>query len=426
LHTSDGPDHKEATLLMADQNPTVRGRGNRPATGIRKRHSKGCLGVAGERCTCSAGYEASIYLKREDRKLRRTFERLGEAKAWRAEMTAASSRGEIRTPTKRTVREAGETLLEGMASGAIRDRSGRPYKPATIRSYRRSLVERVYPEYGPLQLAEIRRSDLRDYIGRLLVKGLAASTIRNTLDPLRVIFREALEDDATGIAINPTASLRLPSGRKKRDRVASPTEAADLLVALPDGDRALWATAFYAGLRRGELRALRWVDVNLGSSEISVERSWDQVEGPLDPKSDAGQRTIPILGALRDHLLEHKLATSREGADLVFGRTAALPFVPSSTRNRAIASWDAANAGEEKRVEESGGEPALFEPIGLHEARHTFASLLIDAGVNAKAVQEFMGHSTITMTFDTYGHLMPGSREEVRARMDAYLEASLV
>jgi integrase len=345
-------------------------------------------------------------LKREDRKLRRTFERLGEAKAWRAEMLAASTRREIRTPTKQTVRDAGEALLEGMRSGAVRDRSGRPYKPATIRSYRRSLIERVYPEFGPLQLAEIRRSDLRDFVGRFLAKGLAASTIRNTLDPLRVIFREALEDDATGISINPTAGLRLPSGRKTRDRIASAAEAASLLAALFDGERALWTTAFYAGLRRGELRALRWADVDLGSSEISVERTWDQYEGAIDPKSDAGRRTIPILGALRDHLLEHKLATGRSDQDLVFGRTAALPFVPSTIRNRALVTW----------------EDAELEPISLHEARHTFASLLIDAGVNAKAVQEFMGHSTITMTFDTYGHLMPGSRKQVRELMDIYLE----
>jgi integrase len=61
-----------------------------------------------------------------------------------------------------------------------------------------------------------------------------------------------------------------------------------------------------------------------------------------------------------------------------------------------------------------------LEPIGLHECRHTFASLLIASGENPKAVQEFMGHSTSTMTFDLYGHLFPGSRDEARARMDAY------
>ena len=68
-------------------------------------------------------------------------------------------------------------------------------------------------------------------------------------------------------------------------------------------------------------------------------------------------------------------------------------------------------------------EAAKLEPITLHECRHTFASLLIDSGANPKAVQEFMGHSKIQTTFDVYGHLFPGSHDEVRARMDAYLAA---
>ena len=64
---------------------------------------------------------------------------------------------------------------------------------------------------------------------------------------------------------------------------------------------------------------------------------------------------------------------------------------------------------------------AGLRPITLHECRHTFASLMIAAGVNPKAIQEFMGHARMQITFDTYGHLMPGSRDEVRRRMDAYL-----
>lgn len=63
--------------------------------------------------------------------------------------------------------------------------------------------------------------------------------------------------------------------------------------------------------------------------------------------------------------------------------------------------------------------------VTLHECRHTFASLLIHAGVNAKAIQTFMGHATIQMTFDQYGHLMPGSREEARELDDAYLDAAV-
>jgi integrase len=89
----------------------------------------------------------------------------------------------------------------------------------------------------------------------------------------------------------------------------------------------------------------------------------------------------------------------------VFGRTADKPFVASTIDNRAQECWAAAD----------------LNLITLHEARHTFASLLIDSGANPKAVQEFMGHGSIKVTFDTYGHLFPGSRDEVRERMDAYL-----
>jgi integrase len=118
-------------------------------------------------------------------------------------------------------------------------------------------------------------------------------------------------------------------------------------------------------------------------------------------------RTIPLLAVLRDHLDEHLLRTGRSGAELVFGRTAEDPFSPPVTDTRAKDAW--AGAG--------------LTPITQHEARPTFASLLIDSGANAKVVQEFMGHSKIQTTFDTYGHLLPGSHDEVRERMDAYLAA---
>lgn len=154
------------------------------------------------------------------------------------------------------------------------------------------------------------------------------------------------------------------------------------------------------------LRGLRWKDVDLAKSEIRVVSSWDAVEGPIDPKSDTSARTIPLLAVLRDYLDEHKMSTGRDGEDLAFGREADRPFIPSTIRNRARTAWREAGC----------------DPITLHECRHTFASLLIDAGANPKAVQEFMGHSTITMTFDQYGHLMPGSRVEVRDKVDAYLE----
>jgi integrase len=197
----------------------------------------------------------------------------------------------------------------------------------------------------------------------------------------------------------------VPDRAPKPKRIASADEAARLIAALPEPDRPLWATAFYAGFRRGELQALRWQDVDLGANLIAVEGSWDQYEGPGEPKSASSRRTVPLLAVLRDHLDEHKLRTGREGEALVFGRTESSPFSPPATDRRAHKAW----------------KSAKLEPITLHECRDTFASLLIDSGANPKAVQEFMGHSKIQTTFDTYGHLFPGSHDEVRERMDAYL-----
>lgn len=90
--------------------------------------------------------------------------------------------------------------------------------------------------------------------------------------PLRAIYRRAV---ARGeVTVNPTTGLELPAVRGRRDRIASPAEAAALLAALPEGDQALWATAMYAGLRRGELMAQRWEDIELKANIITVSRSW--------------------------------------------------------------------------------------------------------------------------------------------------------
>lgn len=394
------------------------------ATGIRKLHSKGCRSRGGGRCNCGAGYEASIYLAREGRKVRRTFERESEAKAWRADAQAEANAGKLRTPTKLTIRDAAWLWLEGAEQGAIRDRSGRPYKPSTLRGYRQSLHLRALPEFGALRLSELRRADVQAFVDQLLGENLAAGTVRNTLNPLQAIYRHAVRRDL--VTVNPTRDLDLPASRGRRERIASASEAAALIDALPSSERAVWATAFYAGLRRGELRALCWSDVDLGRSEIRVRRSWDECEGALDPKSVTSARTVPILAALRDYLDDHKLTTGRDGSDLVFGRTPTEAFVASTVGNRAKRAWAAHSERERKAAEREGREPKAIEPITLHECRHTFASLLIDANVNAKAIQTFMGHATIEMTFDQYGHLIPGSRDQARELVDGYLEAAAI
>jgi integrase len=215
--------------------------------------------------------------------------------------------------------------------------------------------------------------------------------------PLRVIYRRAIRDRLA--TMNPCEQLDLPAVRGRRDRIVSTEQAAALVAALPTTrDRALGATALYAGLRRGELMALRWEDVDLAGGSITVEQAYDpKARVYVGPKSRAGVRRVPIAGALRDALVEHRAASADAApGDLVVGDDprAALRRRPAARRARR--AWAAAG----------------LDPIGLHEARHTAASTMIAAGVNVKALSEFLGHASITITLDRYGHLLPGSLAE--------------
>jgi integrase len=153
---------------------------------------------------------------------------------------------------------------------------------------------------GPHKLAHIARGDLQRLVGQWQVDGLSPSTIRNTLLPLRAIYRDADMLTSGAVLANPTRGLRLPAVRGRREPIAGVDEASCLLDALPARDRDLWATAFYAGLRRGELQALRWDAIDLAGGTIRVEASWDRQAGRIAPKSQAGARTVPIIGRLHD------------------------------------------------------------------------------------------------------------------------------
>lgn len=354
-------------------------------------------------------YEASIYSPRDRRKIRRTFTNLAEAKSWRRDALHQLKEGRLTTSQLPTLEEFAQAFIEGIESGAVRDREGRPYKPSTIRGYRRALHKRVLPELGAMRLNEIQRKDIYRLARRLRTEGLGDSTVRNALDPLRALYRVAVDEDEI-LAVNPTSGLNLPKPTGRRDNILDRHQAVRYIDAIRPEDRALWATAFYAGLRRGELRALRVENIDFDKSEIVVSSTWDEKAGEVPPKSEAGIRAVPLLAILRAPLAEHLLRTGRTGADLVFGRTATDAFVPSSVGNRAKTDWKRAG----------------LDPVTLHDARHTFATLLIDAGGNAKAIQESMGHADIRMTFGTYGHLIEGSRDELRAQVDAYLAAAPV
>jgi integrase len=264
---------------------------------------------------------------------------------------------------------------------------------------------RILDDLGAIKLSDITRVHLQDVADRMLADGADASTIRNTFLPLWAIYRRAL---ARGeVAIKPTAGLTRPAVRGRRDRIASPAEAAALLSALEsERDRAIWAAALSAGLRLGELQALRDKDVDLQAGVIRVERSWDKREGVIEPKSRAGKRKVPIVAALRAHLAAQMLRCGN-ASGLFFGY-GERPFNRDQLVARAEAAW----------------KKAGLERIGLHEARHTCASIFIAAGVNIKALSSYLGHASITITLDRYGHLIPGNEDEAVSLVDRYLDGS--
>jgi integrase len=384
------------------------------ATGIRARHSRRCRSRGGGKCNCYPSYEAWAWSPRDGTKIRRTFHNLAEAKGWRHDAASAVRKGTLSAPTRQTLNEAAEAWLEGAKRGTVLTRSGQPYKPSVIRGYEADLRRYVLPDLGAQRLAALRRADLQALVDRLVADGRSPSKIHSVVMPLRVLCRHAIERDE--ILVNPTTNLRLPVANGRRDRVASPQEAAALIEALPEEDRALWSTACYAGLRRGELLALRWSDVDLEANVIHVKRGWDQYEGEIEPKSHKGRRSVPVAEPLRLVLLERKASTGRRGADFVFGRSADAPFAPMQVRRRALGAWAAAAIGSFFR-----GEVGNLEPIGLHELRHGYVSLMHDAGFSLERIGDYVGHSSSYMV-DRYRHLLEGHEQEAADMFSSYLE----
>ena len=370
---------------------------HRTPLGIRDRHGRSCAATRGGRCDCHEAAEQSHTIRRIVATLIEGRRRDSE------DETRGGNRG---TPSSATLREAWTVWLDGAKAGTILTRSGDPYKPSALRSYDLGMQARVLPVLEGVRVSRLELRGLQDLADQLLADGHDPSTIRNTFMGVRALYRRAV---ARGeVPLNPTAGLQLPAVRGRRDRIASVTEADSLLAVLPDGDRAVWATAFFAGLRRGELMALdvkHAFDANGVASTIAVERSYDPVAGEyITPKSHAGTRRVPVTQELRGCLGSHQLGLGRT-TGLLFGRTATRPFDDRALKVRAEKAWSQAG----------------LTPITLHEARHTYASLLIAAGVNTKAISTYMGHASVTITLDCYGHLMPGNEAEAADRLDAYI-----
>lgn len=387
--------------------------------GVDVRHTRTGATRTGGECSCTPTFQAHVFDKRTGKRLRKTFATKTAAKLSRQDALVALRAGTLRPAAMApTVNAALGDLLDGMTNGRILDHSGRPYRPATIRSYRQAADAYLRPLIGDRKLTDLHRRDVQALVDTLRAKGLAASTVLNKLDPLRVVCRRALRDDV--IAVDPTKGLELPAQRGRRAPIADVGRAEALLAALDLPDRAAYALFVYAGLRRGEARALRARDVDLEVAVIRVERNLDDAEGEQETKTDAGRRTVPIAGALRRVLAEHLMASGRRGDDLLVGVTATRPFQPTTLRRRALKAWGW-RQDRDKLVPSGTVNPPLA-PLTPHEGRHVAASFLLAAGVPLFEVSRYVGHTDVRTTANVNGHLVEGQEQEAARRLDELLE----
>ena len=295
------------------------------------------------------------------------------------------------------------------SEGLLGHAPGDGFKPSAIRAYRQALNQRVLPLLGNKRLTAVSQNMLQDLADRLSADGLSPSTVRNTMLPLRAIYRQALRRGE--VAINPTVGLSLPAVRGIRERVAAPTEIRPLLDALPAAERVIYATALYAGLRLGELQALCWHNLDFETNLIHIERSWDRHAGFVAPKSRAGTRRVPITRTLRRELLNHKLQQGKSGQQgFVFpNKRGTKPFNPGTLKLHTSKAWN-----------DHG-----LTPISLHECRHSYAAYMIAAGINTKALSTYMGHASITITLDRYGHLLPGNETHAANLLETWLNEAV-
>jgi integrase len=243
----------------------------RDRTGITERHARTCSGRDGGSCDCKPGFQAQVFDAATGKRITRTFVTVTAARQWRQDAQAALRAGTLSADRGPTLTDAADAWLEAARAGIVRNRSGQTYKPSAIRGYEQNLRKRLLPDLGHEHLREITLPRLQRHVDKLASDGLAPATITATVTPLRAIYRRARQ--LGEVHNNPTSGLSVPAIDRRQTRFATVAQIEAMLLKLDSAkDRAVWATALYAGLRRGELMALYREDVDLATGVIRVER----------------------------------------------------------------------------------------------------------------------------------------------------------
>jgi integrase len=387
--------------------------------GVYVRHELACPASNRQdaRCRCKPSYRA----RRRDLGWSETFKSKDQAIEWKS---SAAARAAVVKEAKDapTFGVVAREWWDGVESGAVSKRKGRKgqgYSDTTLAGYRRSLFNTLLPEFEDEPAAGLDESRWQTWIDRESRNGLSRSRLANHLAVVSAIYGWASRPTRRIVPRNPTVAVELPpNDETPRERVANRHEAAQLLDALAPDDRVPYALAFYAGLRRSEIHRLTWDDVDLDSLSLVVRRA----------KSEAGtERRIPIAEPLKP-ILE----SARERQPASRKRVCSRSVMAGKLSEAAHKAWGWKRQPPEKGKARKKGEPGEWipavkqplEPIGLHECRHTYASLLVAAHYTLKEVMEYMGHADLTTTSRYVKRLPQPSEDNPADRLNAYLAAA--
>ena len=333
-----------------------------------------------------------------------------EAEDARIDLLSRKQRGTYVAPS-------GETLKEFLAEWL-------PAKTPTIRSSTRDSYERIIdgyinPQIGEVRLREIKPQRLNKLYGDLLAAGgkrgksLSPKTVRNVHVILRKAFSDAIRWGR--LAINPADNADPPKLRDHGRREMKTWAAGELgsFLKTLDADQhplhALYLVAATTGMRRGEVLGLRWKDLDLEARTVAINQTVISIAYEVQfstPKTKSGHRAISLdsttVRALRQQRKRQAATRLAVGSawvshDLVFTRHDGEPLHP-----------DFVSQSFERLVKSMG-----LPRIRLHDLRHTHASLALAAGIHPKVVSERLGHSTVSITLDTYSHVIPSLQSEV-------------
>jgi integrase len=335
-----------------------------------------------------------------------TFTRQAEAKAWLAAQTTDRLRGTLIDP-----RGADVLLRDWVAEW---QRSRPDIRPGAAAAEQSRLTNHVLPAFGDRRLGAITASAVRHWVATL---PLSAKTVRHCHGTLSTVMGAAVEEGL--IARNPCLGTRLPEIVREEPVFLTETQVGDLVAACPPRWQPFVLTLAGTGLRWGEAVGLRVGRVDLARGCLRVEEQWSRYGwGP--PKTRYSRRTVSLPGSVVDAL--GPLVAGREPGAPVFTadhggmvqRNVFLRREHRPGRRELLGVWWQA-------VDDAGLAARRPTP---HDLRHTHVALLIAAGVPLTAIQRRLGHSSITVTSDVYGHLLPAVDRQLLSALDTALDPS--